>query len=364
MPVRQVAQFSIDYLQVLDEDGKLDEELEPTLERDELLRLYRSMVLARALDARMLKLQRQGRIGTFPPCTGHEAASCATALAMGDRDWLVGSYREVGARLMRGEPPENCLLYYSGFEEGSATAAEHRILPVTVILASQLPHAVGIAYAMRQQGEKDTVVVSFMGDGATSQGDFHEALNFAATWNVPVVFVCQNNQWAISVPRSTQTRSETIAQKAIAYGVHGVQVDGNDALAVYRAASDAIARAKAGEGPSLIEAVTYRLLMHTTADDPKKYRGEEEEQRWWKRDPIPRFRKYLETKDLWNETREAKLAAEIKERVDQAVTALETEREIKLDVPFDHVFGTEHPSIEAQRTAFLARTGGQEDTNG
>jgi pyruvate dehydrogenase E1 component alpha subunit len=353
MPVRQVAQFTIDYLQVLDEHGALDEALEPELDRDKLLYLYRSMVLARELDARMLKLQRQGRIGTFPPCTGHEASTCATALAMGERDWLVGSYREVGARLMRGEPPEHCLLYYNGYEEGSATAAEHRILPVTVILASQLPHAVGIAYAMRQLGEKETVVVSFMGDGATSQGDFHEALNFAATWKVPVVFVCQNNQWAISVPRSIQTASETIAQKAIAYGVKGIQVDGNDALAMYRAASEAIARAKAGEGPTLIEAVTYRLLMHTTADDPKKYRSEEEEKRWWQRDPIPRFRKYLEQKDLWNETRQEELEAEVKERVDQAVKAMESVGEVEVDTPFDHVFGTSHPSIEAQRKAFL-----------
>jgi pyruvate dehydrogenase E1 component alpha subunit len=301
----------------------------------------------------MLKLQRQGRIGTFPPCTGQEAAVCGPALAMGERDWLVGSYREIGARLMRGEPLENYLRYYAGYEEGNGTPASLRILPVAVVLASQLPLAVGIAYAMRQQGERDTAVVAFFGDGASSQGDFHEALTFAGVWKVPVVFICQNNGWAISVPRATQTASQTIAQKALAYGFEGIQVDGNDALAMVRATREALARARAGEGPTLIEAVTYRLLMHTTADDPKKYRSADEEQQWWQREPLIRMGSYLRREGLWDDERQARLESEVRERVDAAVRAVESARDARPDAPFDHAYGTPCSSIEAARRRFL-----------
>jgi pyruvate dehydrogenase E1 component alpha subunit len=354
MARRTIAEFSVSQLQILDEQGQIDEELDPKLEPERLLRLYRAMVLAREVDGRMLKLQRQGRLGTFPPCTGQEAAVCGAALGMGERDWLVGSYRELGARLMRGEPLLNYLLYYCGYEEGNTTAAGLRILPVTVVLASQLPHAVGIAYAMRQRAEGETAVVAFFGDGASSQGDFHEALNFAGVWKVPVVFICQNNGWAISVPRGTQTAAQTLAQKAISYGFDGIQVDGNDALAMFVATRDALARARAGGGPTLIEAVTYRLLMHTTADDPKKYRSPEEEQQWWQRDPLRRMRSYLEGRGLWDEPRQAKLEEELRTEVDGAVKAMEAFRAGRPDAPFDHVFGTSHPSVEAARRRFLA----------
>jgi pyruvate dehydrogenase E1 component alpha subunit len=353
MARRPIAEFNVSELQVLDESGQVDRELDPKLDPERLLGLYRSMVLAREADARMLKLQRQGRLGTFPPCTGQEAAVCGAALAMGERDWLVGSYRELGARLMRGEPLENYLLYYNGYEEGNRTAASLRIMPVVVVLASQLPHAVGLAYAMRLRGERDTAVVAFFGDGASSQGDFHEALNFAGVWKVPVVFICQNNGWAISVPRGTQTASQTIAQKAIAYGFDGIQVDGNDALAMYCATRDALARARAGGGPTLIEAVTYRLLMHTTADDPKKYRSPEEEQQWWKRDPLVRMRSYLGSLGLWDDARQAELETEARHQVDSAVKAMEAFRPARLDEPFDHVYGTPHASIEDARRRFL-----------
>ncbi len=182
---------------------------------------------------------------------------------------------------MRGEPMTATLLYHNGFEEGNVLPREHRVLPRAVILASQLPQAVGIGYALQQQGEEGKAVLTYCGDGASSQGDFHEALNFAGVWKVPVVFVVQNNQWAISTPRKMQTAAESIAQKAVAHGLPGIQVDGNDVLAVYRAVKEALDRARAGEGPSLIEALTYRLGPHTTADDPKKYRSPEEEKLWW-----------------------------------------------------------------------------------
>jgi len=353
MPLSEVGEFNVSYMQILDEQGHVDQELEPQLEDSELLRLYRAMILAREADQRMLKLQRQGRIGTFGPCTGQEAAVCGPAMAMTETDWMLGSFRESGARLMRGESLSQALLYYNGYEEGNILPAERRTLPIAVIVASQTLHAVGIAYAMQYRGEKDSAVVTFFGDGGSSQGDFHEALNFAAVWRAPVVFVCQNNQWAISVPRSKQTHAKTIAQKAIAYDIPGIQVDGNDVLAMYRATKDALGRAHSGGGPTLIEAVTYRLMMHTTADDPKKYRSPEEEKKWWKRDPITRFKAYLEQKGVLNEKLQTDIETEIKKYIDEEIKRFEAQTDFKPDASFDFVFGTKHPEIEKQRTRFL-----------
>jgi pyruvate dehydrogenase E1 component alpha subunit len=355
MPVKEVAQFSISYLQVLDEKGNLDVNLEPRLSNNDLIRVYRAMLLARETDQRMLKLQRQGRLGTFAPCTGQEAAVCGPTLAMTPKDWFVGSFRELGGRLMRGESLTRTFLYYGGYEEGNMHPASARNLPVAVPVGSQIPHAVGIAYAVKYRGEKDTAVVVFFGDGATSEGDFHEALNFASVWQAPVVFICQNNHWAISVPRSKQSYSRTLAQKAVAYDMPGIQVDGNDALAMYRATREALDRAYAGKGPTLIEAVTYRLMMHTTADDPKKYRPEDEVKLWWERDPIVRFRRYLEAKGVWNGTMQAELEKEIGDAVEAAVKEFEGRTGFKPDTPFDHVFGTRHLVIEEERAELLAR---------
>jgi len=353
MPVKNVGKYTIQYLQVLDEKGKLDAKLEPKLSEKELLALYRGMCLARAADERQLKLQRQGRMGTFGPCTGQEAAVCAPALAMREDDWFVGAFREIGGRLMRGVGLDEEYLFWNGWEEGNVTPKAPRTLPNAVIVASQTLHAVGLAYAAKYRGE-DSVVVCFMGDGATSQGDFYEALNFAAVWKVPCIFICMNNQWAISVPRTMQTAAPTLAQKAVAAEMPGLQVDGNDALAMYRATSEAIDRARKGEGPTFIEAVTFRLLMHTTADDPTKYRQKEVEEDWWKKDPLPRIKGYLEKKGILDDDRQAAIDAEIKEEVDAAVKAFESRDDFKIDAPFDHVFGTEHEMIEEQRQEFLA----------
>jgi pyruvate dehydrogenase E1 component alpha subunit len=353
MPLTEVGQFTVSYLQILDENGEVDKKLEPKLSKDKLIKLYRSMFLAREVDQRMLKLQRQGRIGTFGPSSGQEAAHCAPVFAMTEKDWMVGAFRETGARLMKGEIISQTLLYYNGFEEGNQRPDNKRLLPVSIIVASQVLHAVGIAYAMQYHGEKDSAVVTFFGDGGTSEGDFHEALNFASVWKAPVVFICQNNQWAISLPYSKQTNSKTIAQKAIAYDIPGIQVDGNDALAMYKATKDALDRAKAGEGPTLIEAVTYRLMMHTTADDPTKYRTEDDVQTWWKREPLTRFRTYLEKKGFWSNEMQKKLDAEIKNDIDTAITEFETMTDFKPDACFDHVFGTKHEEIEEQRKLFL-----------
>lgn len=355
MPRTEIATWSVPHLQILDEQGNLDKELEPELKKAELLELYRHMVWTRITDERMLKLQRQGRIGTFGPSTGQEASQCGSMFAARKDDWFVGAFREHGARLMRGESLVKQLHYYNGFEEGNVNPDGHgRNLPVSVIVGAQALHAVGIGRAMQLQGEKESAVLCYMGDGATSEGDFHEALNFAAVWQAPVVFIVQNNQWAISVPREKQTRSRTLAQKAVAYDMPGVQVDGNDVLAMYAATAEALDRARKGEGPTLIEAVTYRLMMHTTADDPTKYRTEDEEQVWWKRDPLPRFRKYLEGRKYWNDELEAELQRELKEKMDAEVKEFEEAPAFRPDLPFDHVFGTTHPVIEEQREAFLA----------
>jgi len=353
MPIKEIETFGVSYLQILDETGKVDTSLEPALDDAELIRLYRGMMHAREGDQRMLKLQRQGRIGTFGPCTGQEASVCGPTLAMTDRDWFVGAFRELGGRLMRGDSFTDYLLFHNGYEEGSTLAAERRTLPFSIIVGSQCLHAAGLGYAMKYKGEKDAAVVTFFGDGATSEGDFHEAMNFAAVWQAPVVFVCQNNQWAISIPRENQTRSETLAQKAIAYGMPGVQVDGNDALATYAATREALDRAYSGGGPTLIEAVTYRMMMHTTADDPTKYRSDDEVDGWRARDPLTRFRTYLEGKGIWNDDLQAGLETELKAEINAAVEAFEARTEFKPDVAFDYVYGTSHPEIDRQRAEFL-----------
>jgi pyruvate dehydrogenase E1 component alpha subunit len=353
MPIKEVGQFNVSYLQILDEHGNVDEALEPKLGADDLLRLYRHMVLAREGDQRMLKLQRQGRIGTFGPSTGQEAVVCGSAFALTEKDWTVYAFRELGAQLMRGQTLARMFLFYNGFEEGNIYPTKGRNLPISIIVGAQLLHAVGIGYAMRYRGEKDSAVVVYFGDGATSEGDFHEALNFAGVWQAPVIFVCQNNQWAISMPRSKQTRSRTLAQKAIAYEIPGIQVDGNDALAMYEATKEALGRAYAGNGPTLIEALTYRLMMHTTADDPTRYRNEEEVKEWWKRDPLLRFRIYLEKKGIWNEDKQKQLDAEIQKEIEAAVKEFESTAGFKPDAPFTYVFGTRHDEIEEQRAEFL-----------
>jgi pyruvate dehydrogenase E1 component alpha subunit len=354
MPEKVIEQFSIPRLDILDENANIDEELEPQLSEEQLVGMYRAMLLARMGDERKLKLQRQGRIGTFGPSIGQEASVVGPAFAMGEADWFVSAFREFGGRLVMGDSITNHLVYYNGFEEGTVRPnGDGRLLPISVIVGAQALHAVGLGYAMKYRKEKSAVLV-FMGDGATSQGDFHEAMNFAAVWQAPVVFICQNNHWAISVPREKQTKSRSIAQKAIAYQMPGIQVDGNDILATYRATKDALERAYAGEGPTFIEAITYRLLMHTTADDPTKYRTEDVVEKWKNREPLIRFRKYLENKGIWDNQKQTAIEDDIKREIDAAVQEFEKRADFKPDAPFDHVFGTRHDVIEEQRQEFLA----------
>src|SRR5256886_5809147 len=302
--------FTVDYLSVLDAEGNLDSTLDPGLPAAELKRLYRAMLLARRLDERMIRLQRQGRIGTLAPIKGQEASQVGSVLTLRRSDWMVPSFRETAAMRWRGWRIEKLLKFFAGYLEGGQPDEGQNDLPITIPVATQLPHAVGLAYAAQYRGD-DVVVMAYCGDGATSEGDFHEALNFAGVWSVPVVFLIQNNQWAISVPLKKQTHSRTIAQKALAYGVPGLQVDGNDVLAVYAASREAVARAREGNGPTLIECVTYRLGVHTTADDPTKYRSEEEVREWERKDPLTRFVEYLRKKNLLEDGLEQEVDAEI-----------------------------------------------------
>ena len=345
--------FQVEYLSILDSEGNLDTSLEPKLSPDELRTLYRSMVLGRRLDERMVRLQRQGRVGTFAPIKGQEASQLGSVFTLRPTDWMVPSFRETAAMLWRGWPIEKLLLFFAGYVEGGQPAPAQHDLPITIPVATQLPHAVGLAYAAQYRGD-DAVVMVYFGDGATSEGDFHEALNFAGVWDVPVVFVCQNNQWAISVPLKKQTHSKTIAQKALAYGLPGIQVDGNDVLAVYAAAREAVDRARAGDGPTLIECVTYRLGVHTTADDPTKYRTEEEVKMWEQKDPLTRFTAYMKNKSLLEEGLETTIDAEIAE----AVRRFEATPPPDPLTMFDHVFAELPPHLREQRDALAARLRG------
>jgi pyruvate dehydrogenase E1 component alpha subunit len=342
--------FQVDYLSILDAEGDLDTSLEPKLPAAELKRLYRAMLLGRRLDERMVRLQRQGRIGTFAPIKGQEASQLGSVCTLKPTDWMVPSFRETAAMIWRGWPIEKMLLFFAGYLEGGQPAPDQRDLPICIPVSTQLPHAVGLAYAAQYRND-DAVVMAYFGDGATSEGDFHEAVNFAGVWHVPVVFVCQNNQWAISVPLKKQTHSRTIAQKALAYGIPGIQVDGNDILAVYAASLEAVARARAGDGPTLIECVTYRLGVHTTADDPTKYRSNEEVAEWERKDPLTRFTGYLKKKRLLDDGLEKEVDAEIA----AAIARFETTAAADALTMFDHVYAELPPDLKTQREALAER---------
>jgi len=340
----------LERLSILDENAEVDKELEPDLADQLLLDLHRNMLLARRFDERLLKLQRQGRIGTFAPVAGQEASQIGAVACLEKDDWLVPAFRETAAAIWRGLPLVGLLLYNAGYNEGGAVPEDQFTLPIAVPVGTQVPHAVGIAYALKLQ-EKENIAMTFFGDGATSEGDFHEAMNFAQVFGTPTIFVCQNNQWAISVPREQQTKSKTLAQKALAYGMPGLQVDGNDVLAVYVATREAVDRARSGDGPTMLECVTYRMEVHTTADDPSRYREEKDVERWRERDPIDRFQKYLTEKDLLSDAEidnlEKKIASEIDEAWDEAAGRMEDLGD-PIDM-FDHVYAEPPQYLREQR---------------
>ncbi len=342
----------VESLSVLTPDGQLDKNLEPQVQDSDLRRLYKTVLASRRLDERCLMLQRQGRMGTYGPSKGQEAASLGAAYALNKDDWFVPAFRETAALLWRGWPMHTWMKFWGGYEAGNEIPADVNDLPTCVPIASQCQYGMGIAWGCKLRG-KGQVAEVFCGDGATSEGDFHEAMNFAGVYNLPFIMVVQNNHWAISIPRHCQTKSQTIAQKALAYGFDALQVDGNDILAMIVATREAVEKARTGGGPTLIEAVTYRLSMHTTADDPKKYRTDAEVKEWEPRDPLPRFRTYLQKKGLLDEKIERVIDEEIAAELDTAVRTYEAYKFDPLAF-FKHVYAEMTPELRAQQAELRA----------
>src|SRR5947209_5555128 len=334
----------------------------PPIPREVLLRLYREMVRLRTLDDRMMTLQRQGRVGFYGACTGQEAATLASAIALEASDWIFPALREGGAMLLRGFPlvPYLCQVFGNSGDETKGRQMPSHMASKSVnqvswssCIGTQLPQAVGAAMAARIKGDR-TVVAAYMGDGATSEGDFHVAMNFAGVFRPPVVFICQNNHWAISVPTSKQTASENIAVKAHAYGFPGVKVDGNDAVAVYLAVKDAVDRARNGGGPTLVECETYRIGAHSSSDDPTRYRDEREVEQWRKRDPVDLLRGRLQAWGMWSAREEDELRARVLDEVNAAIAEAETKPDPPRESLFDDVYVNAPWSLREQREELLA----------
>ena len=354
-----------DLLRVIHDDGSTDPALDPRLPEADAVRLYRGMMLERVLDDRMLALQRQGRIGFYGPAVGQEAAIVGAAMALDPDDWIVPQYREPGAALLRGMPLRELLCQLMGNAEDPVKGRQmpcHYVyrkgnyLSISSPVGTQLPHAVGIGWGMRIRGDRSVVLVYF-GDGATSTADFHVAMNFAGVFKVPCIFLCNNNQWAISLPVARQTASETLAMKAQAYGFDGLRVDGMDGLAVYRATRDAVDRARSGHGPTMVEALTYRLGPHSSSDDPSRYRDETEVSAWRERDPLLVFRRYLERSFRWDDRKEAALEKELGDEITRAVADAERVRPPALDTLFSDVYADIPWNLREQATQLDAILG-------
>jgi 2-oxoisovalerate dehydrogenase E1 component alpha subunit len=335
-----IATFEIGYSRFLDAEGNITQPL-PDFAQDppNLIAYYRTMVLTRTFDTKAINLQRTGKLGTYPSSLGQEAISTAIGAAMQPNDVFCPYYREYAAQLQRDVTMAELLSYWGGDERGNNFAANKEDLPICVPLATQCLHAAGIASAFKLRNQPRVVVV-VCGDGATSRGDFYEALNLAGVWNLPIIFVVNNNQWAISVPRTAQTSAVTLAQKAIAGGFLGEQVDGNDVIAVKHAVNMALAKARTGGGPSLIEAITYRLCDHTTADDAKRYCDPETAKQAWQEEPLKRLRNYLTHLGHWDEAQEEALQAACSQQVEEAVTEYLNLPPAKLTDMFDYLYAS------------------------
>ena len=322
MTKKVLKEFKVEYLQVLDENGNCDEALMPKLSNEEIKKLYEMLVLVRVFDQKAFNMQRQGRLGTYIQFKGQEACQVGSAFALEDKDFVFPMYRNSGLLIARKQPIVQVLQYWSGDERGSRSPQNVNNFPIAIPVGTQVPHAVGAGLAAKLRGTKQ-VAVTYFGEGATSKADFHEGINFAGVFNVPVVFICENNQYAISVPRKNQTKAETIAQKAIAYGFEGIQVDGMDVFAVHKAMKEAIEKARNGKGPTLIECFTYRMCDHSTSDDASKYRSKEEVEQWAKKDPIERLERYMRKKNLLNDAYKENVLNKSKDIIEKAVTEYE-----------------------------------------
>lgn len=345
---------NIEVLQILNEQGQVHEGLEPALDDATLLKIHRGLVLTRTFDQRMLTMQRQGEMGTFAPNLGQEACQLGQVIPLTKDDWYSPSYRSFGAQIWRGWPMDHLFKLWAGYHEGFPPPANVNDLPFSIVIGSHVLPAVGIAMGMNYQDKSHCVVVNF-GDGAFSQGSVSEALNFAAVNAAPVVFVCENNGWAISTPLAKQSATDSLAVRGLGYGVPSIRVDGNDILAMTVAVDEAAQRARAGGGPTLIEAVTFRMSLHTTADDPTVYRDEALVEPWKARCPIRRFEIYVKAKGIIDEAGIEQIRAACDDEVLEARqrfrdTAVAKPREI-----FDHIYGELSPELEAQKQAYLKR---------
>ncbi len=348
--------FEIEFRRCLDPAGRIVGAAPPRAgEPDFAIALYRALIRARAFDAKAIALQRTGRLGTFASCLGQEAVSLGAASAMRPEDVFVPSFREHAGQLWRGVTLLELFLYWGGDERGNDFAGPREDLPSSVPVGSQAPHAAGVALAFKLRHEKRAALCIF-GDGATSKGDVAEALNFAGLWQLPAVFIVSNNQWAISVPRARQTAAETLAQKAIAAGMPGLQVDGNDVFAVHAAAAGALERARSGGGATLIEAITYRLGDHTTSDDASRYRDDTTVTPHWAEEPALRLRKYLAALNVWTKDDEERLLAEVHAEIEQAAAAYLATPPQPIESIFDFTFARPPADLASQRAAALAET--------
>jgi pyruvate dehydrogenase E1 component alpha subunit len=356
-----VATFTVHHTAYVDPDGAVPVGLPVTArDPDHLVALYRAMVLTRVFDAKAVALQRTGRLGTFASSLGQEAVAVGVGAAMAADDVLVPSFREQGAQLLRGVTATELFLYGGGDERGSDVAGPREDFPICVPIGTHVPHAVGVALALQLRHEP-RVAVTVLGDGATSRGDVYEAMNYAGIRRLPVVFVVNNNQWAISVPRSRQTAARTLAQKGIAAGIEIEQVDGNDVVAVEAVVADARQRAVTGGGPTLVEAITYRLADHTTADDASRYRDDAEVSAHWDLDPVARLRELLVATTGWGRDDEENLLEACRHLVDQAAEAYLAMPPQPPTVMFDQLHATLPVPLADQRRDLVARAGSHDD---
>ena len=355
-----IADFEVQYSQFLDPEGKPSSDIpELAKDKDALIGLYRAMTETRVFDTKAVNLQRTGKLGTYASSLGHEAAHVGLAAAMRKDDVLAPSYRETGTLLYRGVRMEELLLYWGGDERGSDFADTKQDFPYCVPIATQCLHAAGAAMAFQLRGES-RCAISINGDGGTSEGAFYEAMNVAGARNLPIVFAVINNKWAISVPIEHQTATETLAQKAVAAGIPGIQVDGNDVIAVRHWFERALARARKGEGACLIEAVTYRLSDHTTADDSSRYRKKEDVEAAWKVEPLIRLRKYLTDLGAWDKDKEKALLEDAADKVDIAVQKYLNTPKPPVESMFDYMYAELTEFLEEQREHAIRYA----DTNG
>jgi pyruvate dehydrogenase E1 component alpha subunit len=351
---RRIDVGSMDQIQILSPDGQVDETHDPRLPAEELLRIYRAMVLTRVFDVRMLNMQRQGQMGTFAPSYGQEATQIGQVYPLTRDDWYAPSYRSFGAQIWRGWDMERLLLLWDGFFEGFPPPPGVNDLPFSIVIGSHVPLAVGVAMGMRKRGDRSAMLTNF-GDGAMSQGVVAESLNFASVYQAPVVFVCENNGWAISTRTEQQAGVDTLAKRGPGFGVPSMRVDGNDVLAMIVATTEAVERARRGEGPVLIEAITYRMSLHTTADDPKVYRDPAEVEAWKSKDPLRRMEQYLIGRQLLDADAIRQIQESCEADVRSAREGFRARAKANPREIFDFVYAPLPPELEEQKQEYLRK---------